>query len=367
MAKLVLHIGTHKTGTTAIQGTLDCNRSLLQRQGLIYPWFPAAKPRQGSTAKRLWAGGRNRLAQAGLLSPVVGSFVGHHGLLSPWIELPENLLPAAPPDVLLQKLARAHANSNRTVLLSSEEFSRSHAGRNGKGPDLTKIRDMIAPFSEIQVVCFLRHQIPFLQSLYLEVSKTFIPPDPARLCAQAIKSGYGAGMFMDFNLLRERLTEAFPTDQLTFIDYAQSAQSPQGVTGALLSAVGHGAVVDKLLLPGDGRANVSQPALAVWAANQFPDPKLPRNNLLGLIKDTLQDHYGSDRATTIFSLAERNRMTTHFNRLNQNFEQKVTTAQSAERHPFQISPPENTPLLSPEDLGKAFWDDLERAITQEIS
>ena len=35
--KLVLHIGTHKTGTTAIQNTLAANRTALGRQGYVYP------------------------------------------------------------------------------------------------------------------------------------------------------------------------------------------------------------------------------------------------------------------------------------------------------------------------------------------
>lgn len=367
MAKLVLHIGTHKTGTTAIQRALDCNRRLLHRQGVIYPWFPAAKPRPGSTAKRLWTGGRNRLAQLGLMSPVIGSFVGHHGLLSPWVNLPDTLLPAAPPEILLQKLSKAHANSARTVLLSSEEFSRAWGGHNGKGPDLARIREMVAGFPEIQIVCFLRDQISFLQSLYLEVSNNFVPPGPEKLCAQAIKSGYGAGMFMDFNLLQDRLRAAFPSDQLSFIDYAQAAQSPEGVTGTLLATTGHGQMADRLLLPGNGRANVSQPPLAVWVANQITDTNLPRNHLLGIAKDTLRDHFGPGAATSIFTRNERNRMAAHFEPLNRTFEARVAAADPGAGARFQLSAPAGRDMVCREDLGPPFWGDLTRAVRQEAS
>lgn len=367
MAKLVLHIGTHKTGTTAIQGTLDCNRSLLQRNGVIYPWFASAKKRKGSTVKRLWATGWNYLAQTGLLSPVIGSSTGHHGLLSPWIELPEDMLTATPPMALLKQLSEAHANSARSVLLSSEEFSRSHAGRNGKGPDLAEIRNKIAPFREIQIVCFLRHQIPFLQSLYLELSKTLVPPDPDKLCAQAIRSGYGAGMFMDFNLLRDRLVAAFPSDQLTFIDYGHANQSPQGVTGALLGVAGHGAVASKLHRPGKRRANVSQPPLAVWVANQITESKLPRRTLLNLVKATLRDHYGPNPDTTIFTREERSRMAAHFKPLNQAFVIQVAADHPSSPQPFQLSDPAPGPLIYREDLDTSFWGDLNRAIGQDIS
>ncbi len=365
MARLVLHIGTHKTGTTAIQGTLDCNRSLLRRNDVIYPSFPAAQLRGLSAVKRLWRNGRNCLAQTGMLSPVLGPSIGHHGLLSPWVELPEDLMAAAPSETLLDNLSRAHADSSRTVLLSSEEFSRSHAGRNGKGPDLAKIRDMIAAFSEIRIVCFLRHQIPFLQSLYLEVAKATVPPRPALLSHQAIKSGYGAGMFMDFNLLLDRLTAAFPSDRLVFIDYAQAAQSRQGVTGALLAAAGHGSLAAKLRQPSNGQANVSPPSLAIWAANQIAEPKIPAANLLNIAKHTLQDHYGPEPATTIFSRAERSSMAAHFEPLNRSFETRVATAHPSAATPFQLSDPAAHELVHREDLAPAFWDELTRAIRQQ--
>lgn len=39
MATLYLHIGTPKTGTTAIQNFLPLNKSLLNEQGFCYPDF----------------------------------------------------------------------------------------------------------------------------------------------------------------------------------------------------------------------------------------------------------------------------------------------------------------------------------------
>lgn len=52
MAKLWLHIGSHKTGTTSTQKTLSGSRDVLQEAGLVYPWNklwfdedPGTKPR----------------------------------------------------------------------------------------------------------------------------------------------------------------------------------------------------------------------------------------------------------------------------------------------------------------------------------
>ena len=37
---LVLHIGTHKTGTTALQGALSSNPEVLSAHGYVYPRVP---------------------------------------------------------------------------------------------------------------------------------------------------------------------------------------------------------------------------------------------------------------------------------------------------------------------------------------
>jgi hypothetical protein len=41
MARLILHAGTHKTGTTTIQGVLAANRAALAERGVYYPAEPA--------------------------------------------------------------------------------------------------------------------------------------------------------------------------------------------------------------------------------------------------------------------------------------------------------------------------------------
>jgi len=58
MARLILHIGTHKTATTTIQNSFHANRKLLAQHGLIYP--------------------------------DLGRAAGHHGLVTDWIDLPAN-------------------------------------------------------------------------------------------------------------------------------------------------------------------------------------------------------------------------------------------------------------------------------------
>lgn len=37
MTKVILHVGTHKTGTTSIQAALAASRPALQAAGILYP------------------------------------------------------------------------------------------------------------------------------------------------------------------------------------------------------------------------------------------------------------------------------------------------------------------------------------------
>ena len=64
MARVVLHIGTHKTATTTLQDTLATNRALLAEQGIVYP--------------------------------SIGRATGHHTLATHWIDLPKVYYEPAP-------------------------------------------------------------------------------------------------------------------------------------------------------------------------------------------------------------------------------------------------------------------------------
>jgi len=126
MARLLLHIGPMKTGSTAIQAALVENRKALRKQGIL-----ALQPRNGS-----------------FLHGVVGNLLKQRPL-SP---LQEQKLAR-----LRQDLAGTRAG-DQTLLLSGELF--------GQGLDPQGIELLIEllrqacpqPIEEIQAVCYLRSQ-----------------------------------------------------------------------------------------------------------------------------------------------------------------------------------------------------------------
>ena len=135
MPDLILHVGLHRTGSTSVQGALTASREKLRRRGVLYPHAGSIK-------------------------------VAHHGLCfalrgktdTPWG-------PLAPLDQLLSELqTEMNASRCHTVLISSEEFRMLCHEKSPAVGEST--RQFLALFSHVRILCFLRHQIPYLDSAY---------------------------------------------------------------------------------------------------------------------------------------------------------------------------------------------------------
>ena len=57
MTKLILHVGPHKTGTSAIQVALEINNGLLMEHGWKYETFPSFQGGASRIADRIHAFG----------------------------------------------------------------------------------------------------------------------------------------------------------------------------------------------------------------------------------------------------------------------------------------------------------------------
>jgi hypothetical protein len=92
MAKLVLHIGTHKTAATGVQNSLWANHAILSRHDVIYQ--------------------------------ALGQHTGHHGVLTDLIRLPPVYQLPKREIGTLRALAAEYVDRDVTLILSSKEFSR---------------------------------------------------------------------------------------------------------------------------------------------------------------------------------------------------------------------------------------------------
>jgi len=144
MRKLILHIGTEKTGTTTIQAWLRLQRESLLAAGVLFPVSPGE---QNHTALAYFAGQEAAVRDLGLR--------------------PVGQTPADPA-ILRREFAAAFErevlNSGAsTVVLSNEHCS----SRLRDGESLQRLRGLLQPlFDDIRIVVYLRRQDEMLLSGY---------------------------------------------------------------------------------------------------------------------------------------------------------------------------------------------------------
>lgn len=276
MARVVLHVGTHKTGSTAVQEALAANRRLLARHGFAYPELRRRHP-------------------------------AHHGLAALWNPNLSVYEPRGGAEAAWRALARRHAGTDDVLVLSSEEFSRV------LGPaavDHHAVRGLLEGFERVDVVCVLRDQVSFLQSAYLQITKIArrelahqpIPPWSTFL-ARALRSGQATTLALDYNLLLDRLEAAFGPERVHVSSYAEAAGRPGGAIGLVLREIGCPLEPEALAPPAAGaQVNVTGDPLSIWIAAQISSPLRPAPALVDAVGRVVRRHVGG--RTTLYTAAE---------------------------------------------------------------
>ena len=308
MARIILHIGTHKTATTTLQETLAANRGRLAEHGLIYP--------------------------------KLGRFSGHHTLATHWVKLPQVYYGPVPAAERWRQIVDAHAGTAATVLVSSEEFSRWQP----QGVDFAELAAILAPFEERTVVCTLRNQVAYLQSIFLEVTRDHMAAFEPFL-AGALRNHHATGVFLDYGALYDHLLTGFAPEEIAFLSFEQAVRQKGGIIGALLARAG----LPLLDLAPIDDANVSPEPLAAWAASQI-DPARPAA-LVAQARQALADTFGNI-PTTLYTRPEVTRVAAHFAPLNAAFEARYRAHDPG----FALAPLALSPnLVYRGQIPAAFW------------
>ncbi len=330
MARIVLHIGTHKTATTSLQNVFWHNAELLAQKSLIYPHLPYSR----------------------------SDTTGHHGLVFFWEHMPRPFQLEGGSRTALEKIAAEYVDRDVTVFLSSEEFSRIPA-REGAG--ISEIREIFADYESIEVICTLRTQWQYLQSIYLEMSKSAQPGRPPHFVDPVIKSGKLGGLMVDYNLLLTHLQQSFEPEEITFFDFDTCRQSESGIIGCFLEHLGLDLKPDDLT--GPSVSNVSPMALAGWVGNILCAPKASTAELVDLAEIALEREFGEDIRTCLFTKDEFSRLAEHFNERNAEL--------AARRAPFQpgfsVTPADPRSITHfRNDVGGNFWIRMSRVLAAEM-
>lgn len=150
--KLILHIGTEKTGTTYLQHTLMLNRELLAKKSIFIP-------------------------------PPIGGLKSHRAYTIPFIDNFENestrILKLAHPSQLKKAKIKLRQEIEKTLITLESKYhtcviSAEHFSSRTKNPEEINqvLQFFLQYFEKINIVVYLRDQYSFLVSTYSESLKS---------------------------------------------------------------------------------------------------------------------------------------------------------------------------------------------------
>lgn len=174
----VIHVGTHKTGTTSFQAHLAQNSEHFLSQGLYYPIT-----------------GRNY--------PVTRLFYGHHNLAWELTGDRRYRRRAGSISTLADELRRVHAES---VVLSSELFQCLYRNRDA----LLRVRTTLRGVGYLsRIVMSVRRPSEYVQSLYWELTLRGLRESPESFVDRVLSDGTFVFRELDFCFDYNRLACAF--------------------------------------------------------------------------------------------------------------------------------------------------------------
>ena len=318
MARVFLHVGAHKTGTSYLQAIFDANRALLARHGIIYPYTGPNNAHHALAAP--WLG----------MPDIPDSFFGSGGRSGPW-------------DLLIDRYAKAPG----TVFLSAENFTRIRPER----VDMAQLAHKLSAFEEVRIVYTMRQQVDLVQSLWMQVAKSVHVPTLRKYVENAFEERRGEGVPIDHSSVYARLLEGFAPEEICLFDYNSMRRAPGGIVGSFLRLMDSDLDPAALQpLASDASANVSPDPIALYVATQITQGTVPPANLVELIKETLRPE-GAPPAT-LLTRAEYNKMRNKFVHSNETLAKKVRAVQ-----PDFLFDPGKVPrnLFCRDDLTAEHW------------
>lgn len=336
MARLLLHIGAHKTATSYVQRLFHLNRDLLASHGIIYPDI-----------------GPNR---------------AHHILVTPWIDIPEipesyygrfgffqRLQGHNRFNAFFDRFVARHASQKGTVFLSAEIFSRAEPQR----VDMQDLARRLAPFEDVRIVYTLRHQADYIQSIWLQLAKNGKAPRFDQFLTHAIQDHLASGLWVEHGKVIDHVLTGFSPDQLVVLDYEAIKRHPEGMAGPFLDLMNSSLRFRGLEDIEREDANISPDPLASWLAHSTCWPSPARPGLAGKLEASLDDirkHHGKKR-TTLYSREEYKMVGEAFSEANAKL---AGWFQADPSHGGLSAPASPETLLFREDLTFSDWSALAR-------
>jgi len=191
--RLFIHIGTHKTGTSAIQNFLFRNREALREKGFFYP-LPGNKP-------------------------------GHHPIAGEFNPYNQRYKKGVMKTLSYIQEIRTH--NLGTSIISAE-------GLTSRGIDVQKLRDIIPGDLDVKIIIYLRRQDERLESGYNQIVK-----GPRRYSKKFLDSGSipNQKYILDYYKILIPWRDIFGQENIIVRVY-EKEQLPQGIINDFCNVIG---------------------------------------------------------------------------------------------------------------------------------
>ncbi|MBV0892631.1 hypothetical protein KTN05_12310 [Paracoccus sp. Z118] len=317
MARLILHIGAHKTATTFLQRCFFLNRNLLEQHGVYYP--------------------------------DIGPNPAHHILTTPWIgnnEIPPAFYGNAGPYGVWERLIADYASRDGTVFLSGEPFSRLQPQR----VDMAALAARLSPFEDVRIIYTARRQTELIQAIWLQKMKAKLAGDLGEFLNHACTRFLATGVPVEHGLIYDHVLTGFSPRQVTILDYEHIRHAPGGVLQTFLDLIGVGLKAEQMSRVGARGANISPDPLGMYVYSRIAPNERPDKGELARIVAALKELHSA--RSTIYTREDYARICRVFAPLNTRFEARVRMHQPD----FAMAPEQAEPTFTwRDDLSISDW------------
>lgn len=324
MARLLLHIGAHKTATTYLQRCFYRNRKLLEEFDIHYP--------------------------------DIGPNPAHHILTAPWIQngdIPDSFFGEGGPEGMWNRFISNYAHRSGIVFLSGEPFSRMKPQR----VDMGELSARLSAFEDVRIIYTARRQTELIQSIWLQKIKTKIDGDLVEFINHACSKFMATGVPVDHRIIYEHVLTGFAPQQVTILDYERVRCSPGGVLQTFLDLIGCDLKAEQMDIVGDRQSNISPDPLGMYVYSQLTSKEKPNKGELARVVAAIKQKHSAP--TTIYTREDYARICHTFAPINAAFEAQVQVFQ----HDFVMAPEQMEPKFTwRDDLSTADWARITAAV-----
>jgi hypothetical protein len=220
-------------------------------------------------------------------------------------------------------------------------------------------------FEDVRIVYTIRHQVEYIQSIWLQLAKNNKAPRFDQFLKAALERQIASGLWVEHGKLIDHVLTGFSPEQLVILDYEAARRHPEGVVGPFLDLMNSSLRTKDLVKPNEKESNISPDPLVTWIAHSVQWPDAPRPDMVKALQGTfasIREQSGKKR-TTLYTREKYKEVSDRFAEANAALDRWLPDGQAG---PLltPAAPPET--LLFRDDFALSDWAALARQVSSLV-